>query len=223
MGIKQANPTQADKRRNTTLTDKFGRKYFAVIEKESGYPTGLVQCLWDAPHPGLYPPQKYMTFPEDQPGKVVIDYEAWEADYREAEQEWDKRRVYLSNLMPGGANNPALPSELGPRPMSPKVIRAMRQGNRWALGFTTIEPPEVREFFPPVPADLNESVFTETEPHVFTDPEAEVLVSGGLTPSQVLADAMQEVANRCPPNLKGTAANSWAMKELARMAETQEA
>lgn len=218
-------PTQADKRRNMVMTDQVGRKYFAVIEKASGFPTGLVQPLYEAPHPDLYPPQKYMTFPEDQPGKLIIDFPTWEADLDVALKAWDNERVRVGAMIHGAAFDPHGPPTvqlvqlIGPKPMSPLPVRAMRQGNRWALGFTKIKPPEAERFFPTPTEDPNADIFSETEP-VFPEPiELGQTSEGGVSLQTLLADVMQ----RCPPNYRGAARRSWAMQELERMAETQEA
>lgn len=218
-------PTQADKRRSMVVTDQHGRKYFAVIEKASGFPTGLVQPLYEAPHPELYPPQKYMTFPEDQPGKLVIDYGSWESDNKTALQAWDNERVRTGSMIHGAAFDPHGPPTIqlvqliGPKPMSPLPVRAMAQGNRWALGFTKVKPAEAERFFPTPTEDPNADVFTETEP-VFPEAAEAVAPEGaGVSLQELLAGVMK----RCPDNYKGAARRSWAMQELERMAETQEA
>lgn len=210
-------PTQADKRRSMTLKDQHGREYFAVIEKSSGAPTGLVQPLYQVADPLLIPPQKYMTFPEDQPGKCIIDYAGWEADAQAATNEWEQNRAQLISELPGGNLNPMLSRHLGPRPISPKLVRAMRQGNRWSLGFTDKKPPEAEELLPTRPKLDDMPVFSETEP-VFSEDaveeEAAAVPAGGVTLQMLLADVME----RCPQNLRGAARKSWAMQELQRMA-----
>ena len=55
--------SQADERRGQDLWDQHGRKFHASIEKKSGYPTGPIQLLVDAP-----------LAPDDQLlGAVVVD------------------------------------------------------------------------------------------------------------------------------------------------------
>lgn len=204
-------PTQADKRRNQIMTDEHGRKWFAVIEKSSGYPTGLVQPLFQVADPQLIPPPKYLMFPPDEPGRILIDYVSWEADHRERQKEWDKLRIQLTNLLPGGAANPAIAQEMGPTPMSWKVIRAMKQGNRWALGFTDKKPAEAEVYFPTPKESPDDAIFTETAP-IFKEEEPEV--GGALS----LHSLLEELKARCPPNLKGAARNSWVARELEKMA-----
>jgi len=212
--------TQADKRRNMTLTDQHGRQYFAVIEKASGFPTGLVQPLYDAPHPDLYPPQKYMRFPVDQPGKLMIDYAAWEGEATAGIAAWEQERIRTGSMIHGAAFDPHAPPTIqlvmmiGPKPMSPLPIKAMRQGNRWALGLSDVKPPEAEHFFPKPAVDPSASVFTETDPIVFAE-ELAVPMEGAATSLQ---DLLDDVKRRCPANLKGVARGSWVAAELTRMA-----
>jgi hypothetical protein len=209
-------PTQADKRRSMTLKDRHGREYYAVIEKASGAPTGLVQPLFQVPHPSLIPPQQYMKFPEDRPGLLDIDYAGWESDARAATEEWEQNRAQLIAELPGGKDNPMLPRHLGPRPTSPLLVRAMRQGNRWTLGLTDKKPPEAEAFFPTPQHTEADAVFTETDV-VFTEEsvdEAGEPRAAGVTLSMLLDDVMK----RCPPTHRGAARRNWAMQELERMA-----
>lgn len=244
MGIKQQIPTQADKRRNLIFYDQHrppkhwyqaeqirttygltalrGRPWFASIEKESGYPTGLVQALFEVPHVDLLPPQKFMAFPEQEPGRLVILYAEWDAEREAAFRAWEQERLRHGRQIHGLTFDPkAEPSMqlldiIGPRPMSPLPVRAMRQENSWALGFTTKRPPQADDFFPRATETPLAAVFTETEP-VFTETEEEgedAPVGGGTT----LAALLAEVEAQCPPNIHGGAKKAWAMKRLHEMA-----
>lgn len=162
--------SQADQRRPQHMQDQHGRPWYADIEKGSGMPTGVVREMFSVPNKRLVPPQKYLVFSTENPGKVTIDYDAWIRDAEVAVNEWEQRRIETIAALPGGAKNPMLARVLGPKPMSPLPIVAMRQGNSWALGFSPVKPPEAHEFFPdPItaPAGL---VFSET-PQVFSEGE----------------------------------------------------
>ena len=209
-------PTQADKRRNMRLKDQHGREWFAVIEKASGAPTGLVQAMFAVPHPALIPPQKYLVFPPDEPNQVRINYREWAAELEHRELEWQAERRRVMSIIPGGAQNPVLVDLMGPQPMSPAPVKAMEQGNRWALGFTDIKPPEAEAFFPREPTPEESIVFSETDP--FTPPatvaEGQAPVASGPSMNEILAD----VARRCPKHLVGIAKKSWCLDELNRLA-----
>jgi len=204
-------PTQADKRRSMVLKDDHQRPWFAVIEKSSGYPTGLVQPLFEVASPELVPPQKYLLFPADEPGRIRVDYASWEADQLAREQDWDRERLRIINIVPGGAGNPIVAQELGPRPMSWKVVRAMKQGNRWALGFTTVKPPEAEDYFPTPKVSPDAAIFTETAP-VFTEEAPEV------AQGQSLASLLAEIKAQCPSNLRGAARSAWLARKLEELA-----
>lgn len=220
MAAKGQVPTQADKRRSMTLRDRHGRKFFAVIEKATGVATGLVQPLFQVADPALIPPQKYMRFPEDQPGFLDLDYDGWEADAQAAQREWEQNRAQLTSELPGGAQSPMLPRYLGPRPINPQLVRAMRQGNRWALGLTDKKPPEAEQLLPTRVVLPDTPVFTETDPVILTETDTgEEPQSSSVSLAEVLAD----LAKRAPPHLKGTAKSAWALKELERMAEAEAA
>ena len=208
----QGVPTQADRRRNMVMKDQHGRSWFAVIEKSSGYPTGLVQPLFAVADPRLVPPQKYLDFPADQPGQIRIDYDSWEAHQRERQKEWDADRIKLINTMPGGAANPAVAMEMGPQPMSWKMVRAMKQGNRWALGFTDKKPPEAEVYFPTPVEAPDDQILSETDQILS---EEIPTVDGVGTSLKALLD---ELKGRCPPNLRGAARNAWMTKELEKLA-----
>lgn len=220
MAAKGQIPTQADKRRSMTLKDRHGRKFFAVIEKATGVPTGLVQPLFQVADPTLIPPQKYMRFPEDQPGFLDIDYDAWEADAQASQREWEQNKAQLISELPGGAQSPMLHRHLGPRPINPMLVRAMRQNNRWALGFTDKKPPEAELLLPTRPILPDTPVFTETDPAVLTETDTGEEPQSSSTD---LFEQMQAIKKRAPAGLKGTALSAWALKELERMAEAEAA
>lgn len=214
--------SQADQRRNQNMKDQHGRSWFASIEKASGYPTGLVQPLFDAPHPRLVPPPHYLVFNPDEPGKVYIDYDRWIGEQEAACKAWDEQRIRTGHMIHGASFNPNGPTPpelviiLGERPLSPVPIKAMQQGNRWALGFTDVRPPEADQFFPlpdRAPASL---AFTETAP-VFEEPATPL---PGI-PVHDLAGQLAAVEARCPEKLTGSARSAWVMAELRKAAAVQ--
>lgn len=215
--------SQADQRRAIVLTDQHGRKYSASIEKASGYPTGVVVPVdWSPPHPALFPPQKYMVFDADNPTHVQIDYPNWIGELETATKDWEEQRIRLGRMIHGGSFNargptpPELIVILGPRPLSPVPVRAMQQGNRWALGFTTIKPPEAASFFPDPETEPAPLAFSETAP-VFTEPEAP-------TTSESVAAMIARLDRDCPKDLVGMARTNWVMKQMkAAAAQPQEA
>jgi hypothetical protein len=214
--------SQADQRRNQTMTDQHGRRWFAVIEKASGYPTGKVQAQFRPPHPKLVPPSKYLKFSADNPAQVEIEYARWIMDLEAANKSWEIDRIRLGRLVHGSAFNANDPTPmeltvlLGPRPMSPLPVKAMQQGNRWALGFTDKRPPEADRFFP-LPAEAEGSMaFTETDP-VFTEPELPAPEPG--SPSADLVAQLQAIEARCPADLRGAARSNWILAEIRKLTE----
>ena len=197
-----------------TLTDQHGRKWFANIEKASGGPCGVVQQMFDVPYPALVAPQKYLTFPVDQPGRVVIDYDAWYGDQKARETEWENQRLDTVANLPGGAQNPLLPRLLGPRPMSSKVVKAMQQGNAWALGFSEVRPKEADDYFPPPLTPSDEPVFSGER--VFADEPQPV---GGVDLKTIMAEIERDI----PASVQGAARQSRIVKELKRRTEVAHA
>jgi hypothetical protein len=212
--------SQADQRRPQIMTDQHGRKWFANIEKASGYPTGKVMPQFSVPHRQLIAPGKYLGFQADDPAHVRIKYEEWIADLEHANRLWEQDRIRLGRLVHGSAFNPTGPTPLelltllGPRPMSPLPVKAMQQGNRWALGFTEKRPPEADSFFP-APETLPESLaFTETDP-VFTEaPESPA--AGGRSE---LVDLVKSIEERVPAELRGAARSNWILGEIRKLSE----
>lgn len=144
--------TQADRRKHAVFTDQHGRKWFAVIEKDTMHP-----CSAITPHGGWHEaegctvPDVYKTFPDEQdPFRMVIDYATWIADWAEARKDYDGRAATTAAFMSpddGGtrlitfnddeevvAMAPALRKYVGETPKPVELVRAMRAGNKWALG-----------------------------------------------------------------------------------------
>lgn len=204
--------SQADQRRPQNMKDRHGRPWFANIEKASGAPTGMIQHMFDVPHPGLVPPQKYLEFDPNDATHLKINYDQWIKDEDAHLEEWESDRVRMSAMMPGVVYDPNRPPPpqllvlLGPRPMGGLPIRAMQQGNAWALGFSTEKPPEASRYFPDPVVAPDETVFSGP---VFTQP-SEPAATG-------VRDLLAEMEARCPPELTGGQRHNWLLAELKRM------
>lgn len=129
---------QRDQRGYRTYRDQHGRRFGAVFEFKGKHPVGEISPMFTAP---VYPAQKYIRMVKSDDGAVRIDYDAWENDLKVRQQEWDDQfRAYAFSMNPQHAveemNNPspALLKLMGPKPPSPAIPQACRQGNTWILG-----------------------------------------------------------------------------------------
>jgi hypothetical protein len=223
--------SQADQRRNAILTDQHGRQFSASIEKASGWPTGLVVPMFDVPHPQLMPPQKYMVFDAENPTQLRIDYEAWIMELEDANRLWEENRIRTGHMISAGFDSKApMPPELqillGNRPMSPVPVKAMQQGNRWALGFTKVRPPEADQFFPQPSKAPDSLAFTETAPVFAEEGGAALAPIGQLEPAAAvsLAELLEQLDKECPAEIRGAHRTAWKMEQLKlRAAQPQEA
>lgn len=133
-----------EKVRPAIYRDQHGREYGTKQDKETGDPAApLTPTTWRAPFPTLYPPAKYLTFPQDRPGSVVIDYDRWIIDTNDAETEYRNWVLQVARQQFGAAalqriqeNDADLRRLAGPPPASVEVIKAMKAGNKWALGIS---------------------------------------------------------------------------------------
>lgn len=154
---------QEDKRRPDFFIDRHGREYFANIEIESGDPLDLTPYNWAAPvsppwarallNPPLDDRDVVTIVPRMQRARkgyqVEIDYDRWEQKIVERNaQRMEQLRTVVQNMpnvnVPEVLKNP--PKELleyiGPEAFPPvEFIRAMRAGNKWALGLSSEIPP----------------------------------------------------------------------------------
>lgn len=145
----------ADKVRPAKLYDPHGREWATKIDKETGHPAAPVTpTTWKAPYPTLYPPAKYQVFTDDRPGYMGIDYDRWIIDTSEAETEYRTWVLQVAKQQFGAAamqkikeNDADLQRLAGPPPASVEVIKAMKAGNKWALGI--LRPDGTRYPMPP--------------------------------------------------------------------------
>lgn len=154
----------ADKVRTALYVDQHGREYSTQQDKETGDPAApLTPTTWRAPYPTLYPPAKYLTFPAHRPGTVVIDYDRWIIDASEAETEYRTWVLQVARQQFGAAalqkiqeRDADLRRLAGPPPASVEVIKAMKAGNKWALGLR--RPDGSRYAMPPWAQELAETL-----------------------------------------------------------------
>jgi hypothetical protein len=153
-----------DKVRPALYYDQHGREYSTMQDKETGDPAApLTPTTWKAPFPSLFPPAKYQTFAPNRPGFVKIDYDRWIIDNSEANTEYKTWVLQVARQQFGAAalqkiqeNDADLRRLAGPPPASVEVIKAMKAGNKWALGL--LRPDGTRYPMPPWAADLWETL-----------------------------------------------------------------
>lgn len=210
--------TRQDKRRPQKMRDNHKREWFATVEKESGGPTGYIKPRFQVPHPSLIPPQKYLEIAVDNPGELHINYARWVRDLETAHQEWEARRLregrhlHGTNFDPNAKPTRELVEAMGPKPMPLAPVKAMQQGNKWALGLSEVMPPEARTFFPEPVKAADIPVFSG---ETWSDPV--------LDPQDTLATAMAQLEAECPDTLKGAARSAWILKEMKQRVTQVEA
>jgi len=132
--------SQADLRRPQTMVDQHGRKWFADIEKRSGYPVGPIRNRFDAP---WLPDQAALRISPEEPNHIFIDYDWMLSQRQEAHRDYHARAVEESASRrwdvpkDGTTYSRELQLIVGkpPKPIEP-IVAAM-QGNKWILGLTT--------------------------------------------------------------------------------------
>src|SRR5690349_11061625 len=141
--------SQANDRRPQFMNDQHGRRWFADIEKRSGYPTGAIRPRFDAP---WYPEQSALKVDPDRPMELRIDYDALLAERLEAHREFHQRAVEesASRRWPVPAEGETYSKELqlivGKPPAPVEPIVAAMQENSWILGFSRRPDPRLTKF-----------------------------------------------------------------------------
>lgn len=160
-GAKVVN--QPDQRREDYFQDQHGRFWYATVEVKTGDPVGGLYPVdgWQAPTGPSWcrgrfrPDSKYLVIRRERgkPATLFVDYDQWEEDWRVGLSEWQAsiRDLAATSAGTGGLAVEWLkkpPKEIlalvghGPQRKIPlAMIRAMKQGNRWALGLTDTVPP----------------------------------------------------------------------------------
>lgn len=160
----------ADQREARVWTEiPSGRQWAGTIEKKSGDFCGLPPQPygWSAPFPEWTPPPHFLrcgaqwtiqrpgdTAPSRlRPDEMLVDYEGWVKSLEESHRSWMEQFYAFGDKMCGPAFDPENPppqllAAVGPKPMAIEPVYAMRQGNRYALGLTTVVDERLRPFFP---------------------------------------------------------------------------
>ena len=132
--------SQAERRRPITMTDQHGRTFESTLDITSmGTCAPINPKGWTAP---VIPPQKYIRH---QGGsdvlKVLIDYDKWESDLRQAHEDYASLvQTWAQSVSPDQALNlienptPSFLRLVGPSPMPVEIVIACRQENGWILG-----------------------------------------------------------------------------------------
>lgn len=146
----QKGKSQADKRRDMNLTDQFGRKWLAAIEKESFEPAGHVTPAgWTDP---LRTPSQYLLIPRDNHGnpqinRCEVDFGRWIADQDQATRDWKIRLWQIGREQQKNAFDPKTAEQdeyllhlTGPKPWpTPPVLRKAKAGDKRLLGILPLD------------------------------------------------------------------------------------
>jgi hypothetical protein len=133
---------QQDYRRPAEFRDQHGRGWATQIDTQTMAPcVALSPYGWSAPLPALVPPQKYLTTVDGRFGMLTIDYDQWIIDLADASREYREYLLQTAQKHFGAAamraieeRDPKLKSLAGPPPGALEYVRAMKAGNKWALG-----------------------------------------------------------------------------------------
>lgn len=185
--------SQADKRRDTNLTDQFGRRWLAAIDRDTWEPVGHISPAWsvadDAVSDPLHTPQQYLRVLRDDHGnpqinRLDIDIDRWIRDQETATKEWKTRLWNIGRDMQKNAFNPKTAEEdeyllhlTGPRPWpSPAVLLRARKGDKRLLGIDPMDR-DTRILLGIVELEDLEAAANESEPkmlaHQAGEPENE--------------------------------------------------
>lgn len=152
-GLGGPGKSNADIRRPLILTDQHGRQWWTNRDTRTDEPVGGIHADgWTAP---WMPPQQYLVRQGDQ---IVIQYDQWLADQRDAHEEYQRRLLELSRANHQPINrdattgvpqfSPLVLHEAGVPPLPLEPIVAMQQGNRFALGLSSEVDARLAAFLP---------------------------------------------------------------------------
>jgi hypothetical protein len=155
---------QQDYRRPAVLRDQHGRRWATQIETETMEPCiAMSPSGWSAPFPALVPPQKYLKTNASEFGLVSIDYDQWIIDLSDSAREYRVHLLEVAQKHFGAAairaieeRDPKLRVLAGPPPGALEFVRAMKSGNKWALGL--LRPDGLRYAMPPWAAPLADTL-----------------------------------------------------------------
>lgn len=187
------------------LQDQHGRWWSTQLDQATLHPaTPLTPDGWAAPFAMLYPPAKYLTVPKGAFGQLRVDYERWLIDAADADKEYRQWLLQVARTQFGAAalqkiqeGDADLRRLAGPPPASIEFIKAMKAGNKWALGIPRFDgsaypmPPWAAAIVDTlVPAESwdGTGVDLEVEPAAYPDVE-EGAAEDAYAVAQRLADA----------------------------------
>lgn len=155
---------QEESRRAEHFIDQHGREYVANVEKETGDPCDVLVPLYTAPlgpdwfAGQLIPPAKYRQMvPHHLRARkryqVEINYVQWLQDLDDRQHDFEQKlHDFARGAAKGGADiqkivsdpPPVIRDLIGAPPFPPIIlVEAMRAGNQWALGQSSIIPKKV--------------------------------------------------------------------------------
>jgi hypothetical protein len=165
--------SQADARMLGVFTDQHGRKWEAVIEKNTGHPCSHVRPRFTAPY---LPDQQYLTFDAHERSTLVIDYDRAIADRRDARKTYDEMLYQFAlgtygdqaakYLPPEGKPTEAMRRYVGATPPAPEIPEAAKAGNKWVLGLTDVKPSWAEQHFPTKPAVIARDLAPDVNPEL---------------------------------------------------------
>lgn len=136
--------SQPDYRRNYNGRDDWGRLWLLCVDiKSGGLAAPPIPAGWEDP---LAIPAIYLSLDNQNPNRVIVDYERWARDMEQATKDWEQKLHVEGEDMFGhkyDANEPPDPrllKRIGTRPMAPEIIRAAAKGDPRFLG---VEPQKV--------------------------------------------------------------------------------
>lgn len=128
--------TQPGRRRSYNVRDQWGRRWLAVVERETGDPVTMTPCFTDP----LNTPLKFMRIPSEAPYTCEIDYDGWIAELDAGARVYEDRRQEVTRALHGDAADlDKKPTReimriIGRPPISVKRVKAAAAGNPRELG-----------------------------------------------------------------------------------------
>lgn len=148
-------PTNATRRRTVVLTDQHGRKWNCNEDVRTSAAVGPYEpkgwsAPWYLPQGGEFP---YYHRPEEEPFRLVLDYDACLSQLRQAHADWEHRIREVGIQLHGQAFDETKPTlavlqRVGQKPTAIEPIIAMKQGNKYALGLTDTVDVRLAAFLP---------------------------------------------------------------------------
>ena len=139
---------QPAQRRPKSYFDRHDRKWTTVIDIRTGHSCGPWEPQFTAP---VYPEMKYIRHDLKDDRYIIIDYDRWIRDARDAADGYDDFRQKTAIDQYGSAftsklgvtpdeDLPELRRLVGEPPKPVEFPEACKAGNKWALGLTNVIP-----------------------------------------------------------------------------------